>query len=110
MGHGGNQKRIHNSLKSKLKLHSCIQIQTSSFSYSSHPLAIRVSNGGAAYASGVTGASSVKVSFTSKVLSIIPKIIKTDFPKKREVLIPGVPGAHWGPINFKKRFEKYLKI
>ena len=33
-------------------------------SYSSHPLAIRVSNGGAAYASGVTGASSVKVSFT----------------------------------------------
>ena len=33
-------------------------------SYSSHPLAIRVSNGGAAYTSGVTGASSVKVSFT----------------------------------------------
>ena len=33
-------------------------------SYSSHPLAIRVSNGGAAYTSGVTGASSVKVTFT----------------------------------------------
>ena len=33
-------------------------------SYSSHPLAIRVSDGGSAYTSGVTGASSVKVTFT----------------------------------------------
>ena len=33
-------------------------------SYSSHPLAIRVSDGGSAYTSGVSGASSAKVSFT----------------------------------------------
>ena len=33
-------------------------------SYSSHPLAIRVSDGGSAYTSGVSGASSVKVTFT----------------------------------------------
>jgi len=33
-------------------------------SYSSHPLAIRVSDGGSAYTSGVTGASTVKVTFT----------------------------------------------
>lgn len=33
-------------------------------SYSSHPLAIRVSDGGSAYTSGVSGASTVKVTFT----------------------------------------------
>ena len=33
-------------------------------SYASHPLAIRVSDGGSAYTSGVSGASTVKVTFT----------------------------------------------
>ena len=33
-------------------------------SYSGHPLVIRVSDGGSAYTSGVTGASTVKLSFT----------------------------------------------
>lgn len=33
-------------------------------SYASHPLAIRVSDGGSAYTSGVSGASTVKLTFT----------------------------------------------